>query len=151
DARERCRNPLRCSVRVAARPRSFRLVTGGKRDIPRYKLDLESPGKCSLFVSTRCNTIAYSEGSLQIMNREVQQVIKRLRAYAACAGLLLFLFLAFPSSGLAQEYPYFVTYSHHMEEPGNLEIAVKSAAGNPPVGNSFVGASMEFEYGVKGW
>jgi hypothetical protein len=91
------------------------------------------------------------------MNREVLQQsshnagVNRLRACVVCAGILLFLFVAFPSSGLAQEYPYFVTYSHYMEEPGNLEIAIKSAAGNPPVGNSFVGASMEFEYGVKGW
>src|SRR5260370_1360681 len=49
----------------------------------------------------------------------------------------------------AQEWPYFVTYSHDMEEPGNLEIAAKSAVGKPPAGNRFMGASLELEYGVK--
>jgi hypothetical protein len=29
----------------------------------------------------------------------------------------------------AQEVPYFVTYSHHMEEPGALEIDSKTATG----------------------
>src|SRR5260370_7295169 len=51
----------------------------------------------------------------------------------------------------AQEWPYFVTYSHDMEEPGNLEIAAKSAVGKPPAGNRFMGASLELEYGVKAW
>ncbi|MGZ4815278.1 MAG: hypothetical protein ACXVZV_07710, partial [Terriglobales bacterium] len=50
----------------------------------------------------------------------------------------------------AQE-AYFVTYSHQMEEPGNLEIGTKSVAGSPEGGNPFVGSAMEFEYGVKGW
>ncbi len=52
---------------------------------------------------------------------------------------------------LAQEWPYFVTYSHDMEEPGNLEIAAKSAVGKPPAGDRFMGASLELEYGVKAW
>lgn len=50
----------------------------------------------------------------------------------------------------AQE-PYFITYSHQMEEPGNLEIALKSVAGSPTGGNAFWGNALEFEYGVKGW
>ena len=52
---------------------------------------------------------------------------------------------------LAQERPYFVTYSHEMEEPGNLEIEMFNVAGNPPGGNFFVGSTVEFEYGVKAW
>jgi len=28
----------------------------------------------------------------------------------------------FPARATAQETPYFVAYSHHLEEPGNLEI-----------------------------
>jgi hypothetical protein len=55
------------------------------------------------------------------------------------------------ATAFAQEWPYFVTYSHDMEEPGNLEIAAKSAIGKPPGGNRFLGASMEFEYGAKAW
>ncbi len=63
---------------------------------------------------------------------------------------LLLLLLSLPPACLAQE-AYFVTYSHQMEEPGNLEIGNKSVAGSPEGGNSFIGSSMEFEYGVKGW
>jgi hypothetical protein len=51
----------------------------------------------------------------------------------------------------AQERPYFVTYSHEMEEPGNLEIEIFNAVGKPPGGYRFMGSTMEFEYGVKGW
>ena len=62
---------------------------------------------------------------------------------------ILFLFLV-TASAAAQE-AYFVTYSHQMEEPGNLEVANKSVGGSPSAGNSFFGSAMEFEYGVKGW
>ena len=51
----------------------------------------------------------------------------------------------------AQEWPYFVTYSHDLEEPGNLEIELKSTAGTPKYGNFFFGETMELEYGAKGW
>lgn len=46
---------------------------------------------------------------------------------------------------------YFVTYSHQMEEPGNLEIGVKSFSASPKGGNPFVGSALELEYGVKAW
>lgn len=51
----------------------------------------------------------------------------------------------------AQEGPYFVTYSHDLEEPDNLEIAFKTAQGTPKNGNFFTGATLELEYGLKGW
>lgn len=51
----------------------------------------------------------------------------------------------------AQERPYFVTYSHEMEEPGNLEIEFFNAVGKPPGGNRFVGSTLEFEYGATAW
>lgn len=51
----------------------------------------------------------------------------------------------------AQEWPYFVTYSHDMEEPGNLEIALGNVVGKPQAGNRFIGSALEFEYGVKTW
>jgi hypothetical protein len=38
-----------------------------------------------------------------------------------------------------------------MEEPGNLEIGVKSVAGSPSGGNAFIGNALEFEYGAKAW
>jgi hypothetical protein len=56
-----------------------------------------------------------------------------------------------PLSLHAGEGPYFVTYDHHMEEPGNLEIAINPVLGLPKSGNKFVGSWTEFEYGVKGW
>jgi hypothetical protein len=62
------------------------------------------------------------------------------------AGLLMI------SSARAQaQGNYFVTYTHHMEEPGNLEIAFKSVGGFPQAGNAFLGNAVELEYGVKTW
>src|SRR5262245_38714236 len=51
----------------------------------------------------------------------------------------------------AQERPYFVTYSHEMEEPGNLDIEIFNVVGTPPGSNQFLGSNIEFEYGVKTW
>jgi len=68
-----------------------------------------------------------------------------------CLSLSVVAVLALGSVCSAQELPYFVTYSANMEEPGNLEIATKTAIGKPPEGNRFMGASMEFEYGAKAW
>src|ERR1700723_3369399 len=53
--------------------------------------------------------------------------------------------------GRAQEPPYFVTYSHAMEEPGNLEIEFKGTQAAPKNDNAFGGATVEFEYGAKAW
>jgi hypothetical protein len=68
----------------------------------------------------------------------------------ALACLMAFPALVFPRLVQAQEN-YFVTYTHHMEEPGSLEIATKSVAGFPRAGNSFLGSAVELEYGVKSW
>lgn len=51
----------------------------------------------------------------------------------------------------AQELPYFVTYSHHMEEPGSLEIETKVAAAKPRDGNRFGASALELEYGARAW
>ncbi len=49
----------------------------------------------------------------------------------------------------ASEGPFFVTYTHQMEEPGSLELAINgvtaSAGGNP-----FLAGATEFEYGILG-
>lgn len=58
--------------------------------------------------------------------------------------------LAFVPFAQAQEY-YFVTYSHEMEEPGNLEIAAKNVTGAPKGGNAFAATALEFEYGANTW
>ena len=64
-------------------------------------------------------------------------------------SILLILPMVLPAG--AQERPYFVTYSHEMEEPGNLDIEIFNAVGKPPGANRFLGSNIEFEYGVKTW
>ena len=65
------------------------------------------------------------------------------------AGLLMCLFSA--ALARAQEAPYFVTYDHHLEEPGNLEIETSATAGVPRSGQQlFVAPYAEIEYGVTG-
>jgi hypothetical protein len=53
--------------------------------------------------------------------------------------------------GWADEGPFFITYTHQMEEPGNLEIASKNVTAKPGDGHRFLGGSTELEYGVKAW
>ena len=60
-------------------------------------------------------------------------------------------FLACAALCQAAEAPFFVPYTHQLEEPGNLEIEVKSVTGKPDGGNRFLGSAVEFEYGAKGW
>jgi hypothetical protein len=70
-----------------------------------------------------------------------------MRAYFAI--LLMFCGLALPA--LAQERPYFVTYDHHLEEPGNLEIATASTVRVPRDGQrAYTAPWVEIEYGVTG-
>src|SRR5450755_112624 len=54
-------------------------------------------------------------------------------------------------TGWASEGPFFVTYTHQMEEPGNLEFAAKSITAGPSGGNRFFAVADEFEYGVQAW
>jgi hypothetical protein len=58
-------------------------------------------------------------------------------------------FVSWPGS--AQERPYFITYSHQMEEPDHLEISINPIYGTQRGGNAFLGSSVELEYGIKGW
>jgi hypothetical protein len=53
------------------------------------------------------------------------------------------------STAFAAEGPFFITYTHQMEEPGNLEITTKNVTGKPSDGNRFLGSALEFEYGVR--
>ena len=59
--------------------------------------------------------------------------------------------LLFHSTRVHAQETYFVTYSHQLEEPGNLEIESKSLTGSTRGGNAFVANNLELEYGVKGW
>ena len=64
----------------------------------------------------------------------------------------IFIFgLFLPLAAHAQERPSFVTYNHHMEEPGSLEVGLNPLFGTQRGGGSFLGAGVELEYGVKGW
>ena len=65
--------------------------------------------------------------------------------------LSLFCLFLFAVCCSAQEWPYFVTYSHDLEEPGNLEFEAKTTTASPKYGNLFTGETIEFEYGAKGW
>ena len=69
----------------------------------------------------------------------------------ALAVPLLALLAVVPASLHAGEGPYFVTYSHQMEEPGNLEISFNPVIGLPKTANGFVGSTTEIEYGIKAW
>ena len=51
----------------------------------------------------------------------------------------------------AQEWPYFVTYSQDLEEPGNLEVEFKTLQASPKYANPFVSETVELEYGATGY
>src|SRR6266849_1854398 len=77
---------------------------------------------------------------------------KRRRRVASELGWIMLLGIAlWPSALGAQEKPYFVTYDHQLEEAGNLEISVTPVVGVPKTSSKFVGSTLEFGYGVKGW
>ncbi len=63
----------------------------------------------------------------------------------------LIMLLCSSSTLCAAEGPYFVTYTHQLEEQGNLDIENRSVLGHPADGNRFVGSAIELEYGVMGW
>ncbi len=52
---------------------------------------------------------------------------------------------------LAQDRPYFVSYSHDLEEPGEICVEAKTALAKPDVSGTFGAAATEFEYGVREW
>jgi hypothetical protein len=77
---------------------------------------------------------------------------KGYRRVASELGWIVLLGIAvWPSALGAQEKPYFVTYDHSLEEPGSLEISITPVLGVPKTASTFVGSTLEFGYGVKGW
>jgi len=67
-------------------------------------------------------------------------------------GSMLLVFAGAAAFASAQEMPYFTTYTHHMEEPGSLEVAVNPVMGVPKGGaRHFTASSLELEYGLNGW
>src|ERR1700756_477863 len=80
---------------------------------------------------------------------ELQLMISFIRTrYRLAALFCLALASALP---LRSQENYIVTYSHELEEPGNLELAAKNVTGAPKGGNPFVATALECEYGVKTW
>jgi len=64
-------------------------------------------------------------------------------------SILCLLMLSSALACSAQESPYFVTYNHHLEEPGNLDIEISTTTNVPRWGQKFYFAPYaEFEYGV---
>jgi hypothetical protein len=66
-----------------------------------------------------------------------------------CFLVLGCLILSLPLFG--QESPYFITYDHHLEEPGSLEISPNVIVGSSKGVNTFTGSWLELEYGAKAW
>jgi hypothetical protein len=75
--------------------------------------------------------------------------LTRFRLTLVAALALLYPVLSRPLA--AQESPYFVAYSHDLEEPGNLEIEYFSTFGTQRSGNDFLSYWTELEYGVTAW
>src|SRR5258708_8507457 len=46
---------------------------------------------------------------------------------------------------------YFITYTHQMEEPGNLEVAIRTVNGFPRDGHAFTGSAVGLQYGAQAW
>ncbi len=65
--------------------------------------------------------------------------------------MLMVFGLLFPLAAAAQEAPYFITYTHHLEEPGSLEISLEPTFGMPKTARGFTATALELEYGVKAW
>ena len=68
-----------------------------------------------------------------------------------CWMVFVLLWVGGESVGRAQEIPYFVTYHHHMEEPGNLEIEFEPTIARPRGGSRFFSGLIEFEYATTAW
>ena len=80
----------------------------------------------------------------------VQRFKSFLTALLLPALFILVPLIAAPPAA-AQEVPYFVTYSHYLEEPGDLELEFKGVTGGPNGANRFYGGNLEFEYGATAW
>src|SRR5271166_5169830 len=97
--------------------------------------------------------------SNKTMIRDLSQTIDFIRGYATPKGfslargglLALFAVGFFAAPAFAQESPYIVTYDHHLEEPGNLEVEYFSTFGTQRTADDFHSYWIEFEYGATAW
>jgi len=75
--------------------------------------------------------------------------IRSVPAIGPLIGVLI-LYL-FPCRSVAQERPYIITYDHHLEEPGSLDIEYFSVFGIQSGGNDWHAYWVELEYGATAW
>lgn len=81
--------------------------------------------------------------------------MRPVRRYALLLTVVGLLF-ALPSRARGQESPFFVTYDHHLEEPGNLEVALSQTfapgrTGRPGYVAPYIAPYLELEYGLRAW
>ena len=78
--------------------------------------------------------------------------LRRWRPWLCSPSILSCLAAVMPTAypARAADEPFLVTYSHQMEELGNLEIETKNVTGRPTGGDRFLGSAVEFEYSVTG-
>ena len=78
--------------------------------------------------------------------------MRELNKTACGIGLTVLYFALWVVPSAADEKAYFVTYDHHLEEPGSLELAYSPLAGFPRnAANRFLGGLFEVGYGVRPW
>ncbi|MGA8144438.1 MAG: hypothetical protein WB987_11165 [Candidatus Acidiferrales bacterium] len=56
-----------------------------------------------------------------------------------------------PTPSRAQDTHYFVAYSHHLEEPGSLDVEFYTNYGMQKAGKDFIAPWVELEYGTTAW
>lgn len=71
------------------------------------------------------------------------------KAAGALGGFIVMLVCA--PTLRAGEGGYFITYSHQMEEPDNLEVSLMTTTSRPDGGHRFLNTLTELEYGVNAW
>ena len=76
---------------------------------------------------------------------------RRLCARLTRALLLCLLAAGTRQYALAQDKPYFVAYSHDLENQGDMDFETKATLGRPEEGNRFGALATEIEYGVRSW
>ena len=96
---------------------------------------------------TRETCVAVSRSSTCLLERNVKHAgLRWTKDLLATVGVFLVLPYCWAGEG-----PFFITYTHQMEEPRNLEFRIKNVTGKPGDGDRFLGSALEFEYGLKGW
>jgi len=91
------------------------------------------------------------------MKGRIQKVSNTVRLSSASGsrmgGIAVCIFAMCMAPGvMAQEVPYFVTYDHHLEEPGNIVLETFTTTGVPsgrqPGQHFYIAPYMEIEYGL---